>query len=129
VICADIPLPVGSRVILFGCAWPPDGYEGVVLTCAAERWEHYGHIVAVAVDDTRAPEWQRGREATPTGFHGEARAYPLWTRRLFNAIAAASERAQRAAVQRDALRSALPGERVAEELAALRALITKGGAL
>lgn len=126
-IHADIPLAVGDRVIFYGCAWPPDGYEGVVTACESER-RHYGYALTATVDDTRAPAWQRGDEAKPTGFHGESRAFPLWTRRLFDAIASAKETAQRAAVQRDALRSALPGERVAEEIAALRALIMKGGA-
>ena len=127
-ICTDIPVAPGDRVLLFSCAWPPDGYEGVVETCDATRWESYGHAVTVRVDDTRVEPWQRGALAKHTDLHGQARAYPAWTRRLFVALAAARDLAQRNAATASALRSALPGEQVAEELRALRALIVKGGA-
>lgn len=127
-ICADLPLAPGDRVLLLSCSWPPDGYEGVVETCEAKRWEHYGYAVTVRVDDTRAEPWQRGTQARPTGFHGQARAYPAWTRPLFVALASALARADRNATTAAALRSALPGEKVAEELRALREMLTKGGA-
>lgn len=124
-ICADLPLAVGDRVILFSCTWPPDGYEGVVESC--EPWESLGYAVRVRVDDTRAQTWQRGTEARPTGFHGQARAFPLWTRRLFCALAQAREDAQRAAMQGDALRSALVGGDVVARLDRIEAAL-KGGA-
>lgn len=127
-IYADTILAPGDRVLLLACEWPPDGYEGVVETCEATPREHYGHAVTVRVDDTRAEPWQRGKLAEPTGYHGQARAYPAWTRRLFVALAAARDLAQRNAATAATLRSALPGEQVAAEIRALREMITKGGA-
>ena len=116
---------VGERVLVeVDSVNSPTGlWEGVVTHCGEERGKYdESYEVRATLTDTRLPIEQRGREAT-----ANYRVWPMWTRTLFDRVEHWREQSIANAREARILRSVLPGEQMAAQLARIEAALTKGG--